>query len=222
MRTAFLKITAAALAAVAPLARAHDGHDHSGLLAGLVHPIGGVDHLLATLGIGLVAGIAVGARSGSQRAAAGPAPRLRLGLGQPAAALALGLVLGAVAALLTALGAPQAVGGFAPGVEGAVALGLLALAVAVVGAERLGTVGMGLLAAAVAVPHGWLHATEGGGSAAFMIGLALTSAGLFAGGTRLGHSLTLRLSPQAATACRRLAAAGYAGTGVVLLAAGLR
>jgi urease accessory protein len=218
MPTAFLKITAAALAAVAPLARAHDGHDHSGLLAGLAHPIGGVDHLLATLGIGLVAGIAVAARSGSRVPATGPAP----GLGQPAAALALGLVLGAVAALLTALGAPQAVGGFAPGVEGAVALGLLALAVAVVGAERIGTVGMGLLAAAVAVPHGWLHATEGGGSAAFMIGLALTSAGLFAGGTRLGHALTLRASPRAATAWRRLAAAGYAGTGVMLLVAGLR
>lgn len=35
------------------LAFAHAGHDHSGLLAGLAHPVLGLDHLLAMLAVGL-------------------------------------------------------------------------------------------------------------------------------------------------------------------------
>ena len=35
------------------LAFAHGGHDHSGLLAGVAHPITGLDHLLAMLAVGL-------------------------------------------------------------------------------------------------------------------------------------------------------------------------
>ncbi|OWJ98422.1 protein hupE [Pseudomonas sp. A46] len=35
------------------LAFAHAGHDHSGLAAGLAHPIAGLDHLLAMLAVGL-------------------------------------------------------------------------------------------------------------------------------------------------------------------------
>ena len=34
------------------LAFAHGGHDHSGLLAGVAHPITGLDHLLAMLAVG--------------------------------------------------------------------------------------------------------------------------------------------------------------------------
>jgi urease accessory protein len=35
------------------VAFAHSGHDHSGLLAGLAHPLFGLDHLLAMLAVGL-------------------------------------------------------------------------------------------------------------------------------------------------------------------------
>ena len=35
------------------VAFAHTGHDHSGLLAGLAHPVFGLDHLLAMLAVGL-------------------------------------------------------------------------------------------------------------------------------------------------------------------------
>ena len=35
------------------LAFAHAGHDHAGLLAGLAHPLFGLDHLLAMLAVGL-------------------------------------------------------------------------------------------------------------------------------------------------------------------------
>ncbi|MEI7447954.1 MAG: HupE/UreJ family protein, partial [Burkholderiales bacterium] len=45
-------VAAATLATAALPARAHVGHAHDGVLAGLMHPLGGADHLLATLGIG--------------------------------------------------------------------------------------------------------------------------------------------------------------------------
>jgi urease accessory protein len=35
------------------VAFAHTGHDHAGLLAGLAHPLFGLDHLLAMLAVGL-------------------------------------------------------------------------------------------------------------------------------------------------------------------------
>ena len=35
------------------VAFAHAGHDHSGLMAGLAHPVFGLDHLLAMLAVGL-------------------------------------------------------------------------------------------------------------------------------------------------------------------------
>lgn len=34
---------------------AHAGHDHSGIVSGLLHPLGGVDHLLAMLAVGMIA-----------------------------------------------------------------------------------------------------------------------------------------------------------------------
>lgn len=35
------------------LAFAHAGHDHAGLMAGIAHPLAGLDHLLAMLAVGL-------------------------------------------------------------------------------------------------------------------------------------------------------------------------
>jgi urease accessory protein len=44
-----------AMLAVAPLAYAHPGHDHGqGLLAGVLHPLTGIDHILFMLGVGLL------------------------------------------------------------------------------------------------------------------------------------------------------------------------
>ena len=42
-----------ALLLVPALAFAHPGHDESGLVAGISHPLGGLDHLLAMLAVGL-------------------------------------------------------------------------------------------------------------------------------------------------------------------------
>lgn len=44
---------ALALFCTPALAFAHAGHDHSGLMAGVAHPVTGLDHLLAMLAVGL-------------------------------------------------------------------------------------------------------------------------------------------------------------------------
>ena len=201
---------ALALAAAAVPAFAHDGHVHDGLVAGLAHPLGGVDHLLATLGIGLVAGL-VGARPAQARGADG-AHRIVL-------AGALGLVAGAVWSMLagTLPGLPVPGGGL---VEAAAALGLLAVALALVRVERVGAAGLCALAVAVALPHGWLHAAEGSG-AAFFGGLALSSAALFAAGLALGRAVSARPARPERQA-RWLAAAGYLGAFGWLATAALR
>jgi urease accessory protein len=47
------KLLTAALLLSPSLALAHSGHDHSGVLAGVAHPLLGLDHLLAMLAVGL-------------------------------------------------------------------------------------------------------------------------------------------------------------------------
>ena len=44
---------ALALLLVPAIAFAHPGHDESGLVAGISHPLGGIDHLLAMIAVGL-------------------------------------------------------------------------------------------------------------------------------------------------------------------------
>lgn len=45
--------SAIALLLIPALALAHPGHDESGLVAGISHPLGGLDHLLAMVAVGL-------------------------------------------------------------------------------------------------------------------------------------------------------------------------
>ena len=49
---------ALALLLTPALAFAHPGHGESGLMAGISHPMGGIDHLLAMIAVGLVGGTA--------------------------------------------------------------------------------------------------------------------------------------------------------------------
>ena len=46
-------LSALALLLAPALAFAHPGHDESGLVAGISHPLGGIDHLLAMIAVGL-------------------------------------------------------------------------------------------------------------------------------------------------------------------------
>ena len=87
MRVSSLVLSGAALLLPAA-AQAHEGHAHDGLLAGLMHPVGGIDHLLVTLGLGLVAGLAAARASAGAPGGGGPAARTAL-------AVMLGLLAGA-------------------------------------------------------------------------------------------------------------------------------
>jgi urease accessory protein len=197
MRSLFPLLTGAAMLLATAGVSAHEGHAHGGLAAGLMHPVGGIDHLLATVGIGLVAGLAL-------RAGASPGG-VRGQLGRGALAAGLGLAAGAALASAGAL-LPGLSGGLA---ELGVAAGLLALAVALLAGERLGARGLAAFALALGVPHGALHALEGTG-AGFFVGLALASAALFALGALAGRGLAA--APRASVGRARWAlAAGYLG-----------
>jgi urease accessory protein len=208
MRSPFPLVTGVATLLATAGASAHEGHAHGGLAAGLMHPVGGIDHLLATVGIGLVAGLALRAGT-SPTGVRGP-------LGRGALAGSLGLVAGAALA---------GAGGLLPGVPGGlaelgVALGLFALAVALFAGERLGARGLAAFALALGVPHGALHALEGTGTG-FFVGLALASAALFSLGALAGRCLAAAPRRSAGRA-RWALAAGYLGGFSWFAAAALR
>lgn len=187
---------ASALALIAGGASAHPGHDAHGLIAGLAHPVGGTDHLLAMLAVGLWS------------AAALPANRRLLGP-------ALFLLVLALAALVGATG----LGGAAwvePGIAASVALfGLMLVA-----PRRLPAgAGLGVIAAA-ALLHGLAHGAEAPAGAAFagyVGGFLVTTALLHFGGLALGGAM-LRLRDRCAVWVWRATGAVVGLGGLVLLA----
>ncbi|MFN7552794.1 MAG: HupE/UreJ family protein [Pseudomonadota bacterium] len=149
-------------------AMAHGGHDHMhGFIAGLAHPFGGLDHLLAMLGVGLFAGML------------GGSSRLRLPLAFVAA-----MTLGAVAGL-------AGIGSGAP-TEQLIALGVLAIGLAIAFAIRAGPVLTTALVAAGALFHGQAHGAELPAQAdalAYVAGFVLSTAALHVGGLALAAAL---------------------------------
>ena len=61
-RVTLCLIVTAALLLAPSVAFAHPGHGESSLLAGFIHPFGGIDHLLAMTAVGLFAFILAGVR----------------------------------------------------------------------------------------------------------------------------------------------------------------
>lgn len=180
---------AAAMLASLP-AFAHPGHGEGTFVSGVVHPVGGIDHLAAMLAVGLWAGLVGGAR------------RWVWPLSFVAA-----MIAGAAAAWS---GVPL------PGAEAVIAASVLALGVAIaVGwspAVALGSV----MIAAFGFAHGVAHATDmpGGAllssyAAGFVAGTAaLHMAGLGAAGWLGG--LGARQAP-------RLIGGAFAALGLVLV-----
>ncbi|MGD9708396.1 MAG: HupE/UreJ family protein [Halothiobacillaceae bacterium] len=167
------------------LAQAHGLHDHGGgLLAGLAHPLLGLDHLLAALAVGLWAG-----------AAAGPA---RLGL-----PLAFTLIL-----LFAAAFGHGGTSSLAPWIEPGIASSLLALGLMLVMRVTPHPVLAAPLLVLLAVTHGLAHGTEGPSAdlTAYLTGLGATTLGLHLVGLTLA-----RLLPEGIT---RLAGAGVLGSGL--------
>ena len=172
------------------LAFAHPGHETSGLLAGLSHPLLGLDHLLAMLAVGLWA-------AQQQGAARWALPLTFVG------SLMLGGLLG-----LNGLA-------FA-GVENAIAASLLALGLLVAVAVRLPlALAMGLTAL-FALNHGLAHGMEVpalGSAWAYVAGFCLATLALHTAGYTAFKALPTRLAATLA----RVAGSAFAGTGLYLL-----
>jgi urease accessory protein len=172
------------------LAFAHAGHDHSGLLAGLAHPLQGLDHLLAMLAVGLWAAQQTGAA------------RWALPLGFVGSMLAGGL-LGFAGVQLALL-------------ESGIAASLLALGLLVAVAARLPLSGALGLTAVFGLSHGIAHGLELPALASpwgYAGGFVAASAALHAAGYALVRGL-----PQVAAPLVSLAGAASAMSGAWLLA----
>jgi urease accessory protein len=154
------------LATVPVAALAHAGsHDGASFLSGLAHPVGGADHLLAMVAVGLWA-----AQAGGRALWLAP--------------------LAFVAGLLA--GGTLAMAGVAlPAVEPMILASVMVLGAAVALAVHPPLPAALAALAAFGIAHGWAHGAEGpsAGLAAYAAGFALASAGLHAAGIGLGLAL---------------------------------
>jgi len=177
---------------VAPAFAHENGADAHGLVHGLLHPLGGIDHVLAMVAVGVFAAL-LGGR------AVWRVPAAFLGM------MALGGVLGATGITL-------------PMVELGIALSLIVLGVTLALRLRMSVaLAMGL-AGFFAVFHGHAHGAEMpelASGLAYGAGFVLSTAGLHAAGLGLG-SLRGRLD-----AGREFGLVRVAGVLVALAGAGL-
>jgi urease accessory protein len=190
-RRAFLRrLVALAALLAAPLAQAHPGHNLPGLAGGLLHPLTGIDHLLAALAVGFWA-----AQLGGR--ARWLVPSAFVGM------LGLGAVFG------------HAVGAVS-GTEQAIAASLVVLGLLIALAARLPALAGMALVGAFALFHGMAHGAEMPATAsglAYGIGFAATTAALLAAGVVLGV-FAVRLPSSAP----RIAGWAVAAAGIVLIA----
>ncbi|MBX4136898.1 HupE/UreJ family protein [Pseudomonas sp. S5F11] len=185
------KLFATAALLLAPaLALAHPGHGDNGLVAGMSHPLGGLDHLLAMLAVGLWAAQQKGA---ARRAL----PCTFVGT------MLIGGLLGFEGLALPAL-------------ENGIAASVLALGLAVALAVRppllMAIAATALFALFHGVAHG-LELPEMSSPWAYAAGFVGATAALHAAGYAL-----VRFLPAAAAPLVRVAGAASAATGVWLLA----
>ncbi|UVM05624.1 HupE/UreJ family protein [Pseudomonas laurylsulfatiphila] len=181
---------ALALLLAPALAFAHPGHGDNGLIAGISHPLGGLDHLLAMLAVGLWA-------AQQQGAARWALPCTFVGT------LLIGGMLGFEGMNLPAL-------------ESGIAASVLALGLAVALAVRPPLVMAMGATALFALFHGVAHGLELPDMSSpwtYAAGFVAATAVLHA----VGYAL-VRTLPQAAAPLVRLAGAASAATGVWLLA----
>ena len=172
------------------IAFAHPGHGDNGLIAGISHPLGGLDHLLAMLAVGLWA-------AQQQGAARWALPCTFVGT------LLMGGLLGFEGLNLPAL-------------ESGIAASVLALGLAVALAVRpplsVAVAATALFALFHGVAHG-LELPDMSSPWAYAAGFVVATAALHAAGYAV-----VRVLPLAAAPLVRLAGAASAATGVWLLA----
>ncbi|MGC4033887.1 MAG: HupE/UreJ family protein [Tepidisphaeraceae bacterium] len=160
-----LGLTALTLLTTASLAHAHPGHDANGLVSGLTHPVTGLDHLLAMVGVGL---LAAGLKRGWM------------------------IALPATFVVFMIAGAAAGVAGlFVPTwlAETGIALSVFVFGVLMATGVKLPTPAVASLVALFAVCHGSAHAAEvpaNGSMVAFFSGFVFTTIILHAVGIALG------------------------------------
>jgi len=185
---------AAILVAIPGAALAHPGHDAGGFAHGVMHPLAGLDHLLAMVAVGLYAAL-LGGR------ALWLVPASFIGV------MAIGGTLGAA-------GYPL------PYVETGIALSVIVLGVAVALRANLPTLSAMALAGLFAIFHGHAHGAEMPADAAavsYATGFMLATALLHGAGIAIGLAAG-RLAERGGWRVAQVAGGAIALAGVALLA----
>lgn len=185
---------ASALALIAGSASAHVGHGTHSLFAGLVHPLAGIDHLLAMLAVGVWSAAAL-----------------------PAGRRLLGPALFMLALTMAALAGSAGLGGAG---ELAIAASVALLGLMLAAPRRLpAAAGLGAIAAA-ALLHGLAHGAEipaGASFAGYAGGFLATTAVLHLSGLALGAAV-LRLRDRSAVWAWRVTGAAVGACGLAMMA----
>lgn len=169
MQKSMMKAAAAAALTLATgAAMAHPGHEHtSSFMTGFMHPIGGLDHLLAMIAVGLWA-----ASLGGRAVWAVPASFV----------------------LMMVVGGAMAIAGMSvPFVESGIVLSVIVLGTLVLGAKRLPVAFCAAVAGLFAIFHGVAHGMEmplDTSGMNYALGFALATALLHGAGVGFGHWMT--------------------------------
>ena len=193
MRKTSAALLAVTLALTAGPALAHPGHEAGRFAAGLAHPLGGLDHMLAMIAVGLWASLRGGRAMWAWPAAFVAA--MLAGYGAGLAAPGVPLVEPAILASVIVLGGLIATDARIPFAAGLALIGLFGGA------------------------HGYAHGSEApaaGALAAFPLGFALATAALHGLGLAAGAGLRTLRRP----ALVRLLGAGTALGGLALAVVG--
>lgn len=193
-KSSVAKMLLAAALLVPTTAMAHSGHSHemSGFMSGLAHPVGGLDHLLAMVAVGIWAAFMGG----------------KAQWGVPAAFVVTML-----------LGGLLAVSGVAvPFVEGGIVLSVIAMGALLAFAVKFHPAVCAALVAGFALFHGAAHGTEmplEASGLAYGAGFALATAVLHGAGFALSK-LCMEFKAELAA---RVAGGAIAVTGLAMVAA---
>jgi len=185
-------LAAVVLATASGAALAHPGHESASFFTGFTHPLGGLDHLLAMLAVGLYAARQPGAT------------RWMLPAGFVLAMLA-GAGLGAIGVAL-------------PAVEAGIAASVLVFGLLIALAARLPLTVSLPLVAAFALFHGHAHHAEMGGASlvTYAAGFALATALLHGAGYAIARWMP---ETRVGNAIKRVAGLLVAGVGGAMLGA---
>ncbi|WP_152047226.1 HupE/UreJ family protein [Aureimonas psammosilenae] len=187
-----LAVAAAALVAGAAPAFAHlNPAEHGSVMAGISHPLTGLDHILAMVAVGLWA-----AQIGGRAVYLVPAAFV--------GTMLLGFVLGLAGVSL-------------PFVEPMIAASVLALGLFVAASARLPLAASIGVVGVFALFHGIAHAAELGGAGALDFGIGFVASTALLHGAGIGLGFVLARGGKLGTSLARALGAGTAVAGIALM-----